>query len=157
MSLVKTTKNGNGNNGNTLPSIFSDFFDTDRFFNDDLFPAFRRFPSLSVPAANITENGKSFKIEMAIPGMDKKDIKVAVEDNIITISAEKETETDRKEDDEKYTRHEFSYNSFSRSFQLPQTVKADQIEAKCENGVLKLTLPKKEEAISKAKKEIRIS
>lgn len=139
-------------NGDIFPSMLSDFFDTDRFFGTD-FPG-RRF-STDVPAVNITESEKEFKIEMAAPGMSKKDFKVNLEGDVLTISAEKEEE--QKDDNDRYTRREFSYLSFSRSFRLPEEVKAENIDGKYEEGVLKLTIPKKEESMKKATKEIKVS
>ena len=98
---------------------------------------------------------KNFKIELAAPGFDKKDFKVETDNGMLTISSEKEKE--EKEDTENYRRREFSFSSFRRSFQLPENSIQDKIEAKYENGVLKLTLPKKEISISKPKKEIKIA
>lgn len=139
-------------NGDIFPSVFSEFFDTDNFFGTDLL---NRDFAKSVPAVNITENGKEFKIELAAPGMSKKDFKVNVENNVLTISAEKEEE--KKEENDRFTRREFSYRSFSRSFRLPEEVKADNIEGKYEDGVLRLSIPKKEEAKKKPAKEIKVS
>ena len=103
-----------------------------------------------VPAANIEDKDSEFVISMAVPGVKKEDINVEVHDNIITISSEKE---DSSEETEKnYSRKEYSYNSFSRTFKLPQNVKEDKIEANYKNGELILQLPKVEVEIKKIKK-----
>ena len=114
MTLVVRNKR----NGSAFPSLVSDFFNTDRFFG----PSILDFDgglldidkSLVVPEANIIENGKEFKVELAAPGLEKKDFKVEVQDGVLSISAEKEEET--KEEDKNFRRREFSYNSFCRSF-----------------------------------------
>ena len=103
-----------------------------------------------IPAANITENEKSFDIEIAAPGMKKEDFKINLENNVLTVSTVKEEE--KKEETKNYTRKEFVYGSFSRSFTLPRTVETEQIKASYENGILNIELPKREEA--KITKEI---
>lgn len=145
-------------NGDAFPSLVDEFFNTDKFFAP-LFPEFygglsKGFAS-KLPSANITESNSEFKIELAAPGLGKEDFKVEVNDDILTISAEKTGE--KKEEKENIHRQEFSYTSFTRSFQLPQNAVSDKIEAKYENGLLKLTLPKKEISTSKPKKEIKVA
>lgn len=109
-----------------------------------------------MPAANIIEKDKEYTVELSVPGYENKDIHVEVEDNILHIQGEKKQES--KEEKEDYTRQEFSYGSFSRSFQLPETVNEDKISAKCKNGVLNIALPKKDTAVLKKKtKEITIA
>jgi HSP20 family protein len=131
----------------SLSTMFSDMFENDFFSN--------RFPS-NLPAVNIKENGDDYKVEVAAPGLKKDDFKITVEDDIINISAEHEDE--KKESDGEYSRREYNYNSFSRSFTLPEGVKEEDINAKYEDGILKLTIPKKEEIRKKIeKKEIKIS
>ncbi|MGZ3866690.1 MAG: Hsp20/alpha crystallin family protein [Bacteroidia bacterium] len=144
MSLLKE------NTTNLFPAL-SDFFETDKWLTPDKF--FKGFHA-SLPAANVSETDKSYKIELAIPGFKKEEVKVNLENEILTIEAENKTEKEEK--GEKFTRKEFSYGTFSRSFQLPKAANSDKIEAKYENGLLKLEIPKKEEAINKAKKEIKI-
>ncbi|HLP33706.1 MAG TPA: Hsp20/alpha crystallin family protein [Bacteroidia bacterium] len=154
MSLVLTKKR----NGRAFPSLVNDFFNMDKFFS----PSILDFDgslldydnSLVVPEANIIENDKDYKIELAVPGLDKNDFKVEVQEGILSISAEKEEE--KKEEDKNFRRREFSYNSFSRSFTLPENLVTDKIDAKYENGVLRLTLPKKEVTISKPVKQIKV-
>jgi HSP20 family protein len=139
--------------GNLFPSFVSDFFDTD-LLSPELFN-FEGSMVSNLPSVNITEGDKNFKIELAAPGFEKKDFKVETDNGMLTISSEKEKED--KEETDNYRRREFSYSSFRRSFQLPENSIQDKIEAKYENGVLKLTLPKKEISISKPKKEIKIA
>ncbi len=110
---------------------------------------------LEVPPVNIVDKGGEFDVELAVPGMKKEDFHITCEDGYLTIKAEREEKKEEK--DKNYTRREYNYNSFVRSFSLPESVKADQVKAKYENGVLKLTLPKKEEAKSKPKLEVKIS
>lgn len=146
-------------NRSVIPSIVSDFFDTGRLFpsvfelEKDLFDF--NGGSLVIPNANIVENGKDYKIEVAAPGLEKKDFKVEVDNGILTVSAEKEEE--QKEERKNYRRREFSYRSFSRSFALPENSLPDKIEAKYDNGILTLSLPKKEVTVSKPVKEIKVS
>ena len=155
MSLVLSRKR----NGRTFPSLVNDFFNTDRFFG----PSILDFngglldldKSLVVPEANIIENGKDFRIELAAPGLEKKDFKVEVQDGVLSISAEKKEE--QKEETKNYRRREFSYNTFCRSFTLPDNLVTDKIDAMYENGVLRLTLPKKEVTISKPAKQIKVA
>lgn len=141
-------------NGNLFPRLVNDLLDTETFLVPDLFNNTWDF-SVKVPSANITESDADYKIEMAAPGLEKKDFKIELENKMLTISSEKEEE--KKEENENYKRREFSYSSFSRSFQLPENVLADKIDAKYENGILKLNVPKKEVTISKPKKEIKVS
>lgn len=108
-----------------------------------------------VPNANIIENGKDYQIELAVPGLERKDFKVEVENDILIVSAEKEEE--KKTEEKNYRSREFSYNSFYRSFSLPDNLKVDNINAEYHNGVLKITLPKKEVTISKPAKQIKVN
>lgn len=109
----------------------------------------------TVPGVNVVESDENYRLEMAAPGLRKEDFKISVENDMLTISAEKKTETSEK--NEKYTRREFSYNSFLRSFTLPEMVNAEKISAVYENGLMKIVLPKKEEAKTKAPREIAVS
>lgn len=138
-----------------LPTWTSDLFETGKFFGTRLFDGDGFDFAKRVPSVNITENAKEFKIEMAAPGLERKDFKVEVENGVLCISSEKEEES--KEEKKNYTRREYSYNSFSRSFTLPDNSLPDKINAKYENGVLNITLPKKEVTVSKPAKEIKVS
>lgn len=145
-------------NRSIFPSVVSDFLDSGRFpsifdLNTDLFDLNNNV--FVVPNANITENEKGYKIDVAAPGLEKKDFKIQVENGILTISSEKEAE--EKEERKNYKRREFSYRSFSRSFTLPENSIPDKIDAKYENGILTLSLPKKEISVSKPVKEIKVS
>jgi HSP20 family protein len=130
-------------------SLFNDFFDEDRLMNFDPGNRWSRMPS-----ANVIEDDDEFKIELAAPGMKKGDFKVDIDNGKLTISSEKEEEKEEKGDT--YTRREFSYNSFSRSFILPDSVDGDKIKAKYENGILRLDLPKREEVKKLKRKAIAI-
>lgn len=145
-------------NESLFPNLVSDFFDTDLALRPSLFDfdggllkGFRN----NLPDVNITEDEKNFKFELAAPGLEKKDFKVETDNGVLTISSEKEKES--KEERENYFRREFSYRGFMRSFQLPENSLPEKIDAKYENGILRLTLPKKEITISKPKKEIKVA
>ncbi len=137
----------------TMPRVFSDVFDVNRFFEDETWMP-RLFKKM--PAANVRETENDFSIELAVPGMKKDDFKLVLENNLLTISSEKEE--NKKETEGKFTRREYNYESFSRSFMLPETVKSEALKATYENGVLKIAIPKKEEAKQlQTKKEIKVS
>jgi HSP20 family protein len=124
-----------------LPSVFDDFF---KPWNNWFENGFRFSGTHTMPAVNIAENKDDYLISLAAPGMNKSDFTVDVEGNMITISCEKEEKKEEK--DEKYNRKEYNYASFSRSFTLPDDVNKEKIDARYEDGVLKLQLPKNEEA-----------
>jgi HSP20 family protein len=132
-----------------FPSIWEDFF------NQDLFnvPNVAR-RGMNIPAVNISETEKDYLVELAAPGMKKNDFKINVERNVLTISSEMKQEN--KEEEKNFTRREYSFSSFERSFTLPEAVNQDKIDAKYMDGVLRISLPKKEEVLSK-NKEIKIS
>lgn len=134
-----------------FPSVFGDFFNTDSVFNSDFF---NKQGDAFFPAANIIEGKDNYRIELSVPGFKKEEIKVNLESDILTIKAE--TKSEKKEESEKYTRREFSSSSFKRSFQLPKAANAEKIEAKYENGILHLQIPKKNESLQAASREIGI-
>ena len=140
--------------------ITQDFFDMDDFFDNrqwvrDMLPS-RFWNGKTVePALNIKETDYNFEIELAAPGFAKKDFEVTIDDGCLNISAEKELSEEEKEDN--YTRREFSYSSFERSLQLPESVKQEEIKAKYNDGILSFKLAKKEEAKRKPPKKIAIS
>lgn len=109
----------------------------------------------AVPPVNIRETDQSFTVELMAAGMKKEDFNIELDNELLTISSEVKTENN--EENGKFTRREFSFTSFKRSFTLPETVKEDEIDATYEDGILKITLPKKEEALPKAKRLIEIS
>ena len=123
-----------------LPSVFDDFFKPwNEWFNGGFFGKIQ-----AVPAVNITDNKDDYQVSVAVPGMKKSDFKIDVEGNMLTISSEKEESSEEK--DARYTRKEYSYSSFRRSFALPEEVNQEKIEASYQDGVLKVMLPKKDEA-----------
>lgn len=109
---------------------------------------------ISHPSVNVKETDDNYIIELAAPGLEKKDFNINVENDYLTISAERKQENETKE--ENYTRREFNYSSFRRSFNLPKSVNADAIAANYTDGVLNITLPKREEAKKKATRVIDI-
>jgi len=137
---------------NQLPSLF------DRFFNNELEGWNRNNFSdtnTTLPSVNIKENVDAFKVEVAAPGFEKSDFNIELNNDILTISSEKQINNEVKED-ERVTKKEFSYQSFSRSFTLPELVEDDKITAQYEKGILSITIPKKEEAKPKPIKQIEI-
>ncbi len=130
-------------------------------YNDDFFGRnslssfFSDGADYSVPAVNIKENEKNFEIEVAAPGLSKADFKINMEKNVLTVSSEKKVNKEAEQDN--FMKKEFCYNSFSRSFSIPETVDTEKIKASHENGILKIELPKQEEAKLKHKHEIKIS
>lgn len=138
----------------------SDFFDMDNFFDNRLMS--RNVLDLDFwngnrgePALNIKETDDHFEIELAAPGFGKKDFDVTIDDGCLNIAAERETSKEEKEED--YTRREFSYNSFERSLQLPDSVKQEEIKAQYKDGILSFNLAKKEEAKKRPPKTIQIA
>lgn len=145
MSLVKFS--------NQFPSVF------DRLLENDLFDWSNRHFSTTdttLPSVNIKEDEEGFEVEMAAPGLTKNDFNIELNNDQLTISSEKKEEKETKED-KQFTRREFSYQSFCRTFALPNTADAEKIKAKYDNGILKIGIPKKEEAKPKPPKQITIS
>lgn len=129
---------------------------SDDFFGRNLLSNFFDFETgISVPAANIVEGKDEFRIDLAAPGLNKKDFQVDVQNNMLVISSEKQFEEEKKE--EKFMRREFSYSSFRRSFSLPQTADVEKINASHKDGVLTIAIPKREEAKEKPARNIKIS
>jgi HSP20 family protein len=132
-----------------FPTLFDDFFKPWREWFD------MGWDKVStVPAVKVTEANGNFKITMAAPGLRKEDFKIDVDGNLITISAEKSTEKEEKE--EKFTRKEYNYSSFCRTFTLPDNIMTDKIEARYENGELQLLLPKMAEEKEQPHKKIEV-
>jgi HSP20 family protein len=137
MTLVKFNP-ANKNNGSLLPG-FSDVFDSilnDTFFNDSLVAR--------VPAANISETENHFHVELAAPGLKKEDFKLSLDRNVLNISVERQNETGDVQ--KNYSKREYSYSSFVRSFTLPEVADAENIEVAYTDGVLKIDIAKREEA-----------
>ena len=145
MTLVKV----NSPIAKSFDGFFNDFFNEvpafGKKFSDDVF---------GFPLVNITENTHAYHLEVAAPGMEKADFNVKLDGNLLTISAEKKQE--KKDENTKAIRREFSYRSFKRSFTLDEKIEAANISARYENGILKVELPKKEETKALAK-EITIA
>jgi HSP20 family protein len=139
MTLTKFRKNS---------PVFSPFLDN--FFESDFFD---NRSAGNLPSANIKEKDDRFEIELAIPGFDKSDVKIELNDGLLTISSEKKDEKEEK--DGHYSRREFQYSAFSRSFRLPENVKDEDIKAQFKNGVLLVDIPKAQEI--KKVKSIEIS
>ncbi len=139
---------------------FSDLYPSfmDRFFGPDLFDwSSRNFSTTNttLPSINIMETDGEYEVEMAAPGLSKKDFKIELNNDMLTISCEKEFENEVK-DDQHYSLREFSYQSFTRSFALPETADSEKVAARYENGILKLVIPKKEEAKRRPPRKIEI-
>lgn len=127
----------------------------DRLFNNDMFSRDFSETNTTLPSVNIKENEDKFGVEVAVPGFSKNDFNIELNNNELTISSEKKEENEEKEG-ERYTRREFSYQSFRRSFTLPNTVDGDKISAQYKAGVLHVDIPKREEAKPKPPKQIAI-
>jgi HSP20 family protein len=142
MNLIKRNSNL------ILPSLL------DEIFKPDWNGGIQNF-NTTIPAVNIKESEVDFKLELFAPGLKKEDFKIEIDQRTLSISSEKQTETE--ENNEKYSRKEFSFSSFKRTFNLPETVNFDAIEANYESGILHLSLPKREEALPKPKRTIEIA
>ena len=122
------------------------YFDYDRFFH---LPWGHTYPPI-----NMMETNKSFEIELMVPGYDKKDFNISVDDNYLTVSAESKHEDEKKEG--KYTRRQFELSSFTRSFHLPANANEEDVQAKYDDGVLKLTIAKKDIIAPKLKRVVEV-
>lgn len=148
MELAKTTQKGNG--GLLTPRAFQDRFS---HMVDDFFKSPWDFEMAPIsadwfPAVDIKETNSEYNLAFEVPGMTKEDIKISVENNLLSISGEKRTE--ERKDTDKVHRLERSYGSFQRSFTLPRPVQGDKVAASLKDGILKVTVPKAEEAKAKA-------
>jgi HSP20 family protein len=131
----------------------------DDFFNRDLLGYNdRNFPAIGsrIPSANIEETPKSFKIELAAPGLRKEDFNVELKNNILTIASEKEESSEEKDEEGRIRRKEFNFSSFQRSFTLPETANEEKIEATYKDGILHLEVAKKHTDSPKSAKKIDI-
>ncbi len=143
MSLIKRT--------DRLPFLLDDFFNTDWLGGTNVSKI-----GFNSPAVNVREADNDFTIELAAPGLTKDSFNIELDNDVLHISSETASQKETK-DEGKYTRKEFSYSTFKRSFNLPDTVDSARIEASYDNGILVLTLPKKEEAKVQPKRLIDIS
>ncbi len=130
--------------------LFTSFFDD--FFGSNIFDS-RTLKRNHLPSVNILDNEKFFELNLAAPGKNRKDFIIELEDQILTISSESFTNND---DSDNFTRQEFRYGNFKRSFRLPDSINTSLIKAKYENGILSISLPKHKEAIPEPKKQIEI-
>src|SRR5688500_12993520 len=150
-SLVKS----NGTLFPAIPSLFEDFLNRD--WLDSSLDNWRA-SGATLPAVNVMESNDDFRIEVAAPGMKRSDFKVELDNNVLTISSQREDKHEEKDANGNYTRREFSYQSFQRSFSLPENkVLGDKISARYSDGILYVTVPKSEEAKVKPAKQIAIS
>ena len=134
----------------SLPSFFNDFFEP---WNDWL-SEHKHAPAATMPKVNITEDDNGFNLSLAAPGLKKTDFKISIDHDTLTVSAESEKSSEEKK--ENFTREEYNYSSFSRSFALPENVKKDKISATDDGGILKLTLPKNDSAAAKPQLSIDV-
>ena len=139
----------------SIPSLIDNFFSRDLMdWNNSNFSS----TNTTLPAVNILENDESYEIEVAAPGMKKNDFQIKLDNNQLTISSERKMENNERHSDGNYYRREFSYQSFRRTFTLPeQEIEGDKISANYSDGILKVNLPKKEEVKPKPAREIKIS
>jgi len=138
----------------TLPSFFNDFLtrDVNDWFSSNFSPT-----GTTLPAVNIKENDDEYIVELAAPGMSKKDFSIELENDVLTINSEKHDEVEDKDDQGNFYRKEFSYQSFQRCFRFPQeVVNTEKINATYKDGILKLVLPKVEEKKGKPRRHIEI-
>ncbi len=135
----------------TNPSLLESFFNDNwlDFINNNIDEQ-----DITLPSVNIKEKPDSFEVEVAAPGFEKDEFNIELNNNVLNISSEKKIENEQK--GEQYTKREFNYQSFSRSFTLPDTVESDKISAEYNNGILLINIPKKEEAKTKPVKQIAI-
>ena len=157
-ALMTVPKNGGltrtSNSATNLPTWSSLL---DDFFNRDLTSVFSQNfnTGITLPKVNIKETADAYFVEMAVPGLKKSDFQIDLENQLLSISTEVEEKSEEKE--ENYTRREFGYSSFKRSFTLPETVDEEKIKADYKEGILSIHLPKKEEAKQKPPRNIKIS
>jgi HSP20 family protein len=128
-----------------LPSFFNEKFD--RFWTDET--------NTWMPLVNIKERANDFKIDLAVAGMDKKDFKIEIDNDLLIISGERKEQGN--EENEKLSRREFHYGSFKRSFSLPESANTESIAANYNNGILTISVAKKEDTKQKTKKEITVA
>lgn len=128
--------------------FLSNLFDDDLFFGTT-------GKSSTMPAVNIKENEKGFNLELAVPGMNKENLKIEINDDVLTVSSE--TKEEKNEEKEGYKRKEFSYSSFCRSFYLPENAKVEEIKASYKDGILDIEIPNENEAKVNKNREIKIS
>jgi HSP20 family protein len=134
-----------------MPTLFDDFFKpwNGWFGSNDWTKA------MNMPSVNISEEKDHYMVSLAVPGLKKDDFKIDIDGNMLIISSEKEQNKEDK--DKKYTRKEYSFSSFSRSFSLPEEINKEKITAKYEEGVLKISLPRNENVKKLSAKHIAVN
>lgn len=143
-------------NGDLLPTLKTDFFGNSFLapnlmdLDNDLWDG-----GSTIPMANISETKDEYKVEISAPGLKREDFVVEIENGILSVTSEKKEE--KKEEGETFKRREFSYNGFCRTFELPENVLEDKVNAKYDNGMLRISIPKKEVSASKPKKAIKVA
>ncbi|GAB4163524.1 MAG: Hsp20/alpha crystallin family protein [Winogradskyella sp.] len=157
-NLIPTVKNGSESNSDlgfkTLPSLSSWMDDIiNKSFGNEFMSNFNT--GITLPAVNVLDHDEEYIVEMAVPGLKKSDFDISLDNQMLSISAELKTENE--DSNLNYTRREFGYSSFKRTFSLPETVEIDKIKAKYEDGILRVLLPKRDEAKKKPIKQIKIS
>lgn len=138
-------------NSFNLPMMFDDFFTRDLFG-----PSFAN-TGVSTPAVNIIETGEDFRLEMVAPGMKKENFNLELQDDVLTISYDHDDNREGAGRDWKYRTREYNYHSFTRSFSLPETVETEKIQAKYEDGILNVVIPKRDDAKRKPARQINVS
>jgi HSP20 family protein len=152
---MKTLVRPNGNLFPTIPSLFEDFILRDLLDSSN---ANWKANGATLPAVNVGETNDAFLIEVAAPGMSRENFHVELDNHVLTISSNREEKNEDVSRDGKYTRREFNYQAFQRSFSLPENkVEGDKISAQYKDGILYITVPKREEAKVKPPKQISIS
>jgi HSP20 family protein len=152
---MKSLVRSNGNSFPTIPTLFSDFFTKD--WSDSTLDTGRSWGS-TLPSVNVKDTKDNVLIEVAAPGMKRDNFKVEIDNNVLTVSSHVEDTKEEKGDHQNYTRREFSYQSFQRSFKLPENhVKTDEVSAKYVDGILHITIPKTDEAKTRSARQIAIS
>ncbi|MDY2586569.1 Hsp20/alpha crystallin family protein [Winogradskyella aquimaris] len=157
-NLIPTVKNGSESNSGlgfkTLPSLSSWMDDIiNKSFGNEFISNFNT--GITLPAVNVLDHDEEYIVEMAVPGLKKSDFDINLDNQMLSISAELNTEDE--DSNLNFTRREFGYSSFKRTFSLPETVEFDKIKAKYEDGILRVLLPKRDEAKKKPIKQIKIS
>ena len=152
---MKTLVRPNGNLLSTIPSLFEDFILRDLLDSSN---GNWKANGATLPAVNVGETNDAFLIEVAAPGMSRENFHVELDNHVLTISSNREERNEEAARDGQYTRREFNYQAFQRSFSLPENkVEGDKISAQYKDGILHITVPKKEEAKVKPPKQISIS
>lgn len=151
---MKSLVRSNGNLFPSIPSMFDNFFTND-WLDSSL--SNWKASGATLPAVNVKETDENFDIEVAAPGMKRDDFKVELDNNILTISSQREDTQEEKDKNGNYTRREFSYQAFQRSFALPESkVEGDKISARYNDGVLHVMIPKSEKTKVKPAKQITV-